>query len=330
MHSLTSMLKFKRKHGTESIKDFCSRFLHPTFGHPDKHGNYELVIGNNPKLCFAAHYDSVHSSGGMQKVQIKNDIVSLANDSDSNCLGADCATGIWLILEMIDAGIEGVYVVHAEEETGCIGSSKLVSDNPPWMDSLKAVISFDRKGKEDIITHQSGLRTCSDAFAVSLDSILGLGMRPDPTGSYTDSNEYSQLISECTNVSVGYNAQHTKGETQDLFFASALRDSLIAADWSKLVFERDPTVVDYYYDRHWGYPQRGSYRSSFDYWDDDGYYIPSKVVAEDTEADDFLELVCSHPQAVALLLKDFYGNPYDLVDELYEYGANVTVTSRLA
>src|SRR6056300_891278 len=159
------MLKYKRKHGTDSIKDFCGRFLHPTFGYPDKNGNYELVIGDNPSVCYSAHYDSVHKDNGMQNIQINDGIVTLAKGSKSNCLGADCATGIWLILEMIDAGIEGVYVVHAEEESGCIGSSAMVTSNPKWMQYLKAVISFDRKDKESIITHQMGMRTCSDAFA---------------------------------------------------------------------------------------------------------------------------------------------------------------------
>jgi len=98
VHSLTSMLKYKRKPRTDSIKDFSERFLHPTFGFPDKNGNYELIVGKKPKICFAAHYDTVHSDDGMQNIQINNQIVTLANGSKSNCLGADCATGIWLIL----------------------------------------------------------------------------------------------------------------------------------------------------------------------------------------------------------------------------------------
>lgn len=81
MHSLTSMLKYKRKPRTDSIKDFSERFLHPTFGFPDKHGNYELIVGKKPKICFAAHYDTVHSDDGMQNIQINNQIVTLANGS---------------------------------------------------------------------------------------------------------------------------------------------------------------------------------------------------------------------------------------------------------
>lgn len=310
MHSLTSMLKYKRKPRTDSIKDFSERFLHPTFGFPDKHGNYELIIGDNPEICFAAHYDTVHKDNGMQNVQISNQIVKLAKGSKSNCLGADCATGIWLILEMIDAGIEGVYVVHAEEESGCIGSSAMVAANPKWMHNLKAVISFDRKDKESIVTHQMGIRTCSDAFAVSLDGILGLGMRPDDGGSYTDSNEYAADISECTNISVGYLYQHTPNEQQDLQFAADLRDALIAADWSKLVFERDPSVIEYAYGTGYATSYGGKW-SQYNY--DDTYGV------HDHEA--FEELVREHPKAVAKMLSEYFSSPQDLMDELYEYGA---------
>ena len=225
-HSLTEMLRYRRKHGTDSIKEFCQRFLHPTFGYPDKNGNYVLKIGKS-KICFASHYDSVHNSDGMQQITISNDIISLSHNSGSNCLGADCATGIWLMLEMIEAKVEGVYVVHAQEEGGCVGSKAMVESNPKWLDNLDAVISFDRKGKESIITHQMMMRTASDAFAVSLDKILGLGQRPDDTGSYTDSNEYSTRVSECTNLSVGYDRQHTAFETQDFAFAIELRNALI-------------------------------------------------------------------------------------------------------
>ena len=309
MHSLTSMLKYKRKPRTDSIKDFSERFLHPTFGFPDKHGNYELIVGKKPKICYAAHYDTVHSDDGMQNIQINNQIVTLANGSKSNCLGADCATGIWLILEMIDAGIEGVYVVHAEEEGGCIGSSALVASNPKWLQYIKAVISFDRKDKESIITHQMGMRTCSDAFAVSLDKILGLGMRPDTGGSYTDSNEYASLVSECTNISVGYFAQHTSRESQDLQFASDLRDALIDADWSQLEFVRDPSVIEYDYGSGYGLSYGRGWQT---------YVYESDPNELDVEP--FLDLVKDHPEPVARMLADYFSTHMDLLEELYEYG----------
>jgi len=312
MHSLVSMLKYKRMHGTDSIKKFCQSFLHPTFGYPDNDGNYIKIVGDTPTICYAAHYDSVHKSNGMQNVKVKDGIVSLADGSKSECLGADCATGIWLILEMIDAGIDGIYVVHAQEETGCHGSRALVERKPWWLSNIHSVISFDRRGKEDIITHQMGLRTCSDAFAKSLASILSMGHKPDPTGSYTDSNEYAHDVPECTNLAVGYYDQHTSKERQDLNYVADLRDALITADWSKLMIERDPDIVEYAYDDYWGYPFRSG---PMDY--------PTPDEQEEI-VDEIFELVCNHPSQIAALLYDYIGDVDYLIDELQRLGADIT------
>ena len=239
------MLQWKRPSGNDvSTAVFADMYLKPVFGEPDEFGNYIKIIYDceyYPPTCFTAHYDTVHHEGGFQIVTVEDNVVSSEGD---DCLGADCTTGIWLIMEMIDAGIPGVYVVHADEEIGCKGSSSLVASNPDWLDDLTSVISFDRYGDTSIVTHQMGLRTASQDFAVSLSNILGMhNLIPDDTGVYTDSNEYSDRVPECTNISVGYYNQHTSRETQDLVFLALLRDALLAADWSKLVISRDPSDV---------------------------------------------------------------------------------------
>lgn len=48
--------------------------------------------------------------------------------NSSNCLGADCTTGVWLILEMIKARVPGIYVIHNDEEVGCVGASDMIAD----------------------------------------------------------------------------------------------------------------------------------------------------------------------------------------------------------
>jgi hypothetical protein len=257
-NSLIEMLKYKRPSDSWSEKEFCDTYLKPVFGEPDDHGNYIKIVYEpayrgyvQPRVCFTAHYDTVHRVAGKQQVILTGDIVSAVQ---SDCLGADCTTGVWLILGMIEKSIPGVYVVHYGEESGCIGSRALAKDQPDWLEYIDAMISFDRKGEESIITHQMGLRTASDAFAVSLAEALDMPtLRPDPTGSYTDSNEYTHLVSECTNLSVGYLNQHSSKETQNVYFAYLLLDKLCNADWSKLVFERDPSVIeDDYYRSGWG------------------------------------------------------------------------------
>lgn len=283
MYSLVEMLRYKRPEGSQTQRDFCKRFLEPHFGMPDVHGNYTLIIGDEPGLCFTAHHDTVHKTEGMQKLVVTNDIVSVADSTVSSCLGADCTTGIWLMLGMIDAGINAVYVVHAGEEVGCIGSSHLVKDKPLWLSQVDAVISFDRFGDQSIITHQMGMRTASDAFADSFALALDMPqLKADKTGSYTDSNEYAAVVPECTNISVGYYGQHGVNETQDLDYANFLLDRLLAADWSSIIIDRDPNIVDDLYSK----PKTSN-----------AYY--------EGEVNSLADLLEDHPLAIANLLLNY-------------------------
>ena len=299
MHSIIEMLRYMRPQDSVSQRQFCKRFLEPVFGLPDEHGNYIHQIGDQPKLCFTAHHDTVHKDSGMQKLVVSNDVVSVADSKVSNCLGADCTTGIYIILSMIEAGIDGTYVIHAAEESGCKGSSSLVEDYPYWLEYTRAVISFDRYGDNSVITHQMGLRTASDEFAMSFATALDMPqLKPDSGGSYTDSNEYGLIVPECTNISVGYYGQHGANETQDLQYLDKLVESLLCADWSQLVFVRDPKEVEYapYYGRASGI-LRGNYN----------------VSEENVQA--ILNIVQDYPREISEMLAEYGFNPYDLMEE---------------
>ena len=301
MYSLIEMLSYKRPEGTATQGEFCHRFLEPVFGMPDLHGNYIHMVGAKPRLCFTAHHDTVHKTEGLQKLVVANDVVSVADGTVSNCLGADCTTGIYIILNMIEAGIEGVYVVHAAEEIGCRGSSALVNDYVyngkfKWLKHIDSVISFDRYGDKSVITHQMGLRTASDDFAKSFSKALDMPqLIGDDGGSYTDSNEYSSIVPECTNISVGYYNQHTKNETQDLEYLDFLLASLLSADWSKLVIARDPNVVEdmYEYNRGWSSTYGGS-----------------------SAVEDIRTIITSYPDKVAELMDSYGWTAESLVEEM--------------
>ena len=310
MYSLVEMLKYKRPEGSKTQRLFCERFLEPHFGKPDVHGNYVLIIGDKPNICFTAHHDTVHKEDGLQKLVITNDIVSIADPKSSNCLGADCTTGVWILLEMIDNNIDGVYVVHAAEESGCRGSSNLILDNPSWLKDIDAVISFDRYGDNSIITHQMSSRTASDEFAKSFSTVLNMPqLVADTYGSYTDSNEYADIVSECTNISVGYYGQHGVNETQDLEFVNELVIHLVCADWSQLVFKRDPSVVEWC-DDYRNYYYGSGVSTSF--YDDDYNY------------EDIKDLVLDYPEDIAKWLDDLGMTAPDIMEQ-----ANIQDMNRL-
>ena len=86
MYSLIEMLGYKRPEGTATQREFCERFLEPIFGLPDIHGNYIHMIGDKPRLCFTAHHDTVHKTEGLQKLVVANDVVSVADATDTTSL----------------------------------------------------------------------------------------------------------------------------------------------------------------------------------------------------------------------------------------------------
>lgn len=314
------MIRTMRPDMSKAWRAFCAQYLTPVFGEPDSMGNYLLRIGDNPRVLFAAHSDTVHKSGGMQKIQIAGGFVKLHPKSKSNCLGADCTTGVHIILEMIRANVPGLYAIFAAEEIGCAGSRDFVKRRKADLAGIDCVISLDRKGYGSIITHQMGKRTASDQFAESLAGILGMNLKADDTGSYTDSNEFRDHISECTNLSVGYFGQHTGAEYQDLDFLETLTERMIQADWSQLKTYRDQNALDL-----------GEFDSLYDWRDyrkagkakqkKSGSYdsILNYRAAYDQWASDELtmrDLVREYPNAIADWLEDNGINVGDLQNEL--------------
>jgi hypothetical protein len=325
---LVEMLQYRRPEGSGTQTFFCRRYLEPWMKR-DKHGNYIKIIphanGSLPEVVFTAHHDTVHTKEGAQRVGVHKGVAYVLGNS--NCLGADCTTGVWLILGMIKEKVPGIYVIHSGEEIGCKGSKALVKDPPYWLDSVKAVISFDRYGSTDIITHQMGWRTASDEFALSLADALGIdSMKPSSHGVYTDSESYADLVSECTNISVGYDKQHTNKESQDLDFAEYLMGRLIEADWSKLVFVRDPNVVEDLY--QYGY--KNDWHKGGNYFDDDYYgHSESTTIAPVVRGINNLSqleyLLKNYPKAIANILDEWGVDAHSLEEELNQVFEEVSV-----
>jgi len=217
-------------------------------------GNLIIKIGEGSKTLFSSHTDTVHRTGVEQNVIIDPTQDKLKFTTDSGqCLGGDDGTGVWLMLELIKAGVPGLYIFHRAEEVGGQGSSYIANTTPELIEGYERAIAFDRKDDWSIITHQSGVRTCSEEFAKDLARELSMGHRADSTGSFTDTANYDTIIPECTNLSVGYHNAHSARENQEIDYLLEFRDALIKVDWENLVTARDPEEVEYSNKGYYGY-----------------------------------------------------------------------------
>ena len=77
---------------------------------------------------------------------------------------------------------------------------------------------------------------------------------PDDTGVYTDTAEFTDIIPECTNISVGYDHEHSQQECLNIHHYELLSQAVLQVQWDKLPTDRDPTVPEYKqtkYDTAW-------------------------------------------------------------------------------
>jgi putative aminopeptidase FrvX len=159
-------------------------------------------------------------------------------------LGADDGAGIAIMSHMILNNVQGYYVFTQGEERGGLGARFIANTNKELLQQFDRAIAFDRCGNSSVITHQGwDGRSASDEFAIALSNSLnsfGMMYAPDDTGIYTDTAEFVRHIPECTNLSVGYNMEHSEFEVLDIRHFLAMCQAVVGLDWESL-----PTVRDY-------------------------------------------------------------------------------------
>ena len=239
-------------------------------------GNLILWIGDkkSTKTLFSCHTDTVHRTPIMQEPYIDLDAMKFRVNS-GQCLGGDDGSGIWLMLEMLRSGVPGLYIFHRAEEVGGCGSSYIANHTPELIQGMDRAIAFDRKDIWSIITRQAGSECCSEEFSKDFGEKLGMGHKSDPGGSFTDTANYTDIIPECTNLSVGYYNAHMSSENQDIDYLREFRDALLKVDFESLVTVRDPDGPPDYspggFTGHGGTvlssPRRGRGRKDWDEWD---------------------------------------------------------------
>lgn len=216
----------------------------------DGAGNLHVDLRTQPyhRTMFTSHTDSVHHKGGTNNIRLDaSDPERLLWRADEgDCLGADDGAGVALMVHMIDRRVPGLYVFFRGEEVGGLGSGWLADNGRRMLSGIERCVSLDRAGTSDVVTHQAGGRCCSDVFAEALAAALmpddmSLAFLPDSTGVFTDSANFTEVIPECTNLSVGYKHQHGDGEYQDITFLQRLAEQLCVVGWDDLPTVRDPS-----------------------------------------------------------------------------------------
>ncbi len=250
------ILEYQRAHDSRGNKAFIKDFLYPEltkYGEPyiDDAGNVILKAGDS-KTVFSSHHDTMHNrhfGEVKQKLVIDENLLHLVSKG-KQCLGADDGSGIWLMLQLLEEGIEGLYIFHAGEERGGIGSTYIRDVTPELLQGYERAIAFDRAYTSHVITHQFGKRLASKTaarfFANELNTLMPkqkTKWAPNDGGSFTDTANYQKLIPECFNLSVGYYYQHSQNEYQDLGFLWELGQVIADVDWEAMPTERDPSIT---------------------------------------------------------------------------------------
>ncbi len=242
--------------------------LLPKYLKKDEFGNLWIQIGEETNCMFTSHLDTASHDKVCVTHVFKDNFIGTDGTS---ILGADDKAGVTIMLYMIQNKVPGLYYFFLGEERGCIGSKKLANKMKiEKFESIKKVISFDRRDVDSVITFQSSSRCCSEEFAKELSRQLNEGSRLeksidlnfnydcDPTGVYTDSYQFMEIFPECTNISVGYYSEHTKSEKQDILHLEKLAKTCLLIDWENLPVKRNPNEKEIASYNRWG---------NYDYWD---------------------------------------------------------------
>ncbi len=206
----------------------------------DSFGNVFVQVGQSPTVMFASHMDTYPLIDDVGPVDIRWSRGMLATDGTTN-LGADDRAGMALMIDMINHNVPGLYAFFVGEELGRLGSiyaAEHWSANR-YIDTVRGVVAFDRRGTTSIITHQRGIETCPTPTAQRIASALnahGMNYAPDPTGGSCDSRSFVGIgqIDICTNISVGFYDEHTVHERLDISHLTRLSVAARAVNWSDL------------------------------------------------------------------------------------------------
>ncbi len=215
----------------------------------DSIGNYYYEIGES-KTIFTSHLDTACKEREKINHVIDGDIIKT---DGTTILGGDNKAGCVVLFYLIENNIPGTYYFFLGEEMAVHsnyphGSLLAIEENHDFFTKFDRIISFDRKEKDQFITRQLGKNCCSNEFADALISEFesnGVNYKKDPTGYYTDSAFFADIIPEVVNLSIGVWNEHHKNEYVDIAYIEKVAKAAININWEELPTKR---TIDSKYD----------------------------------------------------------------------------------
>tara|TARA_R110002096_G_scaffold111202_4_gene242823 strand:- start:406 stop:1533 length:1128 start_codon:yes stop_codon:yes gene_type:complete len=179
----------------------------------DDFDNLYVTKGNAEVYpCVVAHTDTVHKiHEGYKVYDVEGNFVAFdSHEMKQVGTGGDDKVGIWVCLEMLRTFDNIKICFFAQEEIGCVGSSKADAD---FFEDVGYVFQCDRKGNSDFVQESSGVKMFGKEFTELINPTLinfGYGITD---GGLTDVHEISQIANVCcANMSCGYYLPHSDRE----------------------------------------------------------------------------------------------------------------------
>lgn len=248
---LMDMFTYKRPYNQgkgKGYKAFTDTFIIPlakSYAYwVDEIGNVwvDLRADERHRTLFTAHTDSVHRDEGRQHVAFDEKTGNITV-LDGSCLGADDASGVAMLLHLIENRVPALYLFTVGEECGGHGARFAADKYANLLMDFDRAIAFDRRADYSVITHQGWGKCASDEFANALAEYLcndHIMYALDDGGVYTDTAEFVDIIAECTNLSIGYDHEHTEREVQNLYHFQHLAQAVLTVPWDDLPVVREP------------------------------------------------------------------------------------------
>ena len=161
--------------------------------------NYIIALGNIP-VALVAHADTVFKSPPSMEKFFYDQEKNVIWNPDG--MGADDRAGVFAIMTILrETKLRPHVIISTGEESGCIGSGKLVAQYHSFPGELNFMIQLDRRGSVDSVFYDC------DNYEFE-DYVNNFGFKTN-WGSFTDISVLAPMWKvAAVNFSIGYEEEH--------------------------------------------------------------------------------------------------------------------------